>query len=346
MPSSLGVIEPEKFAELPLSLDTTMSNIDKPVVAQAPTSIQPSTEVELALAAEYRDTLEHCDKLFADPNFDIPMLADAAMRVINLVQDPNVMPRKIAMALQSDAVLTAKFLRLANSPFYAGTRKVDSVQIAVDRLGMMTVKNVVLTVSLSTTILTAKRLGSFATGIWQHAGDAALAAQALAARARLPQAQVYTLGLMHDIGKLPAWLILNKLATKYPGVRPAILENLVEEVHERVGRSLMSTWNMPSDVCVVVAGHHSISTLGDATQHIIQSWPDKPLSECTALAELLSCTVLADRALAVLGISGESGNLDISEAGLGGELGLSDSVLKEYLDQLPKFLEDNKFKEI
>ena len=307
--------------------------------------LQPDSFNEVKLAEEFREATKNCMTLFADPSFDLPMLPTSAVRVMNLIQDPNASPKKIGAALQTDTVLTAKFLRMANSPFYAGTRTVDSVHVAVDRLGMATTKNLVLSISLNGTIVREKRLGHSAMGLWAHANSAALASQLLAQRLSMPQQPAFMMGLMHDIGKLAAWVTLNNIMPKYPGVRPGVLEMLVEESHLTMGDALLTIWKMPLEVRVAAGSHHAIDSLNSAMQHILTICPEVNVSDCAAIASTAACVMLADRALGALGLSDEDMELDVNQLEVADEIGLSQALLMTYLSQLPKYIQDNTAQE-
>ena len=301
------------------------------------------TPFEQRFADKYRESIRNCSKIFADPSFDLPMLPASAVRMMKLLQDPNVSPRKIASTLQIDAVLTAKFLRLANSPFYAGTRKVENVQVAVDRLGISTTRSVIMSISLNATIVKERRLGEQAVGLWQHANNAALAAQLLATRIGLMPQTAYMMGLMHDIGKLPAWIIIHDLSQQLPGVRPEVHKALVEEGHVDIGNFLMSLWTMPADVSLFA--HQLVNSLQDAMEYIIKSRTDVSVTDCSTMAAHVGCLSIADKALGALGQSDEPCDLDLSKLELANEIGLNEEMLVIYLTQLPKYLQDNRLQD-
>lgn len=325
----------------------TRNRITKIAATRAAVPAPPTlTAFEQRFADRFRETVGNCEKTFADPSFDLPMLPASAVRMMNLLQDASASPKKIAGALQADAVLTAKFLRLANSPFYAGTRKVESVQVAIDRLGLATTRNVVMSISLNATIVRERRIGERAIGIWQHANNAALAAQLLAGRLRLMPQTAYMMGLMHDIGKLPAWIMIHELSTQLPGVRPEVQSLLVEEGHVEVGNWLMTLWRMPPEVCVAAGAHQRVNSLQDATEYIIKTRSDVSIGECSSIAALVGCVTIADKALGALGQSDEPCDLDLNKSELAAEIGLNEDLMINYLTQLPKFLQDNQFKDI
>ena len=320
---------------------------DLKLLATGMAHVEPISQQELDLTAEYRRLMiEQSRKTFSDPSFDLPSLPASATRIIELINDPDTSLKKVSQALQLDPVLTAKFLRLANSPFYRGNREVQSIQLALERLGTVMVKSVVWAIALNNTIIRERRLGQRAMALWEHSINTAFASQTLAARLELPQPAAFTLGLMHDIGKLPTWIMINILTRNKGGIRPEVLDSLVEDTHADVGQVLVEVWNMPVEVRLIVGGHHKISSLNEASAYVKQYHPSGKKSENDTLSRVLCCVILADRALAALGLAQEPGDLTVGESCLAADMGLSKEETMDYLCQLPAIVKENGFNDL
>lgn len=308
--------------------------------------IAPSEPAELQFAERFDRWAKDCRTAFSDPQFDLPTLPASAVRVMSLMQKPECSSKEIARALQMDPVMTAKFLRMANSPIYAGTRRVESVQVAIDRLGMATVKGVVLAISLNSTVIKDKRLGAAASDLWTHSISAGLAAQELAKRLNLHSPMAFTLGLMHDIGKIPTLIMLNTLRAAQPAVRPELFETLLEDHHAEVGAALADVWNMPVEVRLIAGCHHRVKTLEETLVYIDQHRPNMGSDDSLDLAKLLGCVVLADRSLGALGLAREPGDLTVGESSFAADLGLSVKETMDYLRALPTIIKDSNMKDL
>src|SRR3954469_25366687 len=79
---------------------------------------------------------------------DIPTLPVVAMKVNQLINDPNSSSSDIAEVLKKDQVLTAKILRLVNSSYYSIPGRVADVQRALAFLGFNTLAQLVLSLSV------------------------------------------------------------------------------------------------------------------------------------------------------------------------------------------------------
>jgi len=78
---------------------------------------------------------------------DLPVLPEAAFRIRHAIAQPDVSSAEIIEIVQTDPVLSARLIKVANSSLYGTWREISNVRDAVRRLGLETTKN--LTFSLS-----------------------------------------------------------------------------------------------------------------------------------------------------------------------------------------------------
>ena len=79
----------------------------------------------------------------------VPMLPAVALKVIELVSDPDVTVMSLAPVVSKDQVLASRVLGLGNSAAYAGYQPATTLLEAMVRLGTIAVRNVVVTVSFA-----------------------------------------------------------------------------------------------------------------------------------------------------------------------------------------------------
>lgn len=75
----------------------------------------------------------------------LPSLPNVAQRIQQAFADDAVNAEKICTIIQSDPVITAKLIMIANSALYGGQSKIESLQQAVVRLGFETTRKQVMT---------------------------------------------------------------------------------------------------------------------------------------------------------------------------------------------------------
>src|ERR1700744_4449063 len=100
---------------------------------------------------------------------DIPTLPVVAMKVNELINDPNSSSADIADVLKKDQVLTAKILRLVNSSYYAIPGGVADVQRALAFLGFNTLAQLVLSLSVFSVFTDLGSDKLLMLDFWKHA---------------------------------------------------------------------------------------------------------------------------------------------------------------------------------
>lgn len=210
-----------------------------------------SSELKNRILAELIEELEN-DKLV------LPSLPEVALKVRDTLDDENANTKAVAQVISTDAALSAKLIQVANSPLLRGTKHIDSVDMAVTRMGNTTVRNTVNSLIVQqifqpTTDVTDKLFRDF----WAHSTEVAAISQALAGMARLKPDQAMFAGLVHDIGALP----IIKYAEDIPELleNPEVLEEIIHELHTTIGIALLSKWEFPQEIINVAAKHEDLS---------------------------------------------------------------------------------------
>lgn len=210
-----------------------------------------SSELKNRILAELIDELEN-DKLV------LPSLPEVALKVRDTLDDENANTKAVAQVISTDAALSAKLIQVANSPLLRGSSHIDSVDMAVTRMGNTTVRNTVNSLIVQqifqpTTDVTDKLFRDF----WQHSTEVAAISQALAGMAKVKPDQAMFAGLVHDIGALP----IIKYAEDIPELleNPSVLNEIIRELHTTIGIALLSKWEFPQEIINVAAKHEDLS---------------------------------------------------------------------------------------
>jgi HD-like signal output (HDOD) protein len=112
--------------------------------------------------------------------------------------DIDVLSKKIT----ADQVLTAKALKVANSTFYGMPRQIATVTQAIAVLGFHTIRNLVTTSAMVNGMPASSQVGFDTIHFWRHSIATAVCANAIAAEVGEHKSEAYTVGLLHDIGRL------------------------------------------------------------------------------------------------------------------------------------------------
>ena len=209
--------------------------------------------------------LERCSNL--------PSLPTAATRIVDLARDPQASMRDVADAVLMDPALSAKLLRMANSPLYARRKPCESFQQALVLLGLNATLTLALTFTLAGSMRGAAGSGLDYAWLWRRALLSATAARAMGVHFGLKDVEeLFLSGLMQDLGLLA-------LDVTFPGLyqdvstdergHECLLErerSQLETDHAQVGHWLLSRWNLPERLVEAVAASHTLDTIQEPSE--------------------------------------------------------------------------------
>jgi diguanylate cyclase (GGDEF)-like protein len=252
------------------------------------------------------------NKLRVAANFPSPPAI--ALQIVALAGDPEIDVTRVATTISKDPVLTAKVLRVANSPLYSKRRKSENLRQALVALGVNAATTLALSFSLVSTYKTGAGTGLSHTRYWRRAilGASAARTFAVLSGVRAPE-DVFLAALLQDI----AVLAIDRVQPDFYGLPAEATHRdlIAHEVaalhadHAAVGAWLLRQWKLPEALCATVEASHDPQRLAIET-------PVGLAARCVALGsecvELLLATTAADpaalaqRAGTWLGIGGEA----------------------------------------
>lgn len=199
---------------------------------------------------------------------NLPPVSGAALKLANLLEQPAISNDELIQALKGDDVFTARLLRACNSPCFDLEEPVSSVDQAVLLLGRQQILRIVLALAFgSALIVPLPGYAVAASELWRHSLITATAAETVAGNIttlNAGPAAAFTVGLLHDIGKLAVDQALT------PEVQAAMRRRIERDHHSRseaekevlgtdhaeVGACLLQGWHLPEGIVEAVANHH------------------------------------------------------------------------------------------
>ena len=202
-----------------------------------------------------REALLH--KLADDEAY--PSVPSVAVPIIQMANDETTSFNKLAAVIETDPLLAARILTVANSGFYGFRREIKSITHALVMLGWNAIKMIALGSSILTRMSDADRI------LFDHSTRVAQIARFIAIEANLYKVEEFAVvGMLHDFG-------INILKTHYPNehaeaVKLAIENSVPIHLAERevfgvdhaiVGGWTLRAWDLPENITESVARHHS-----------------------------------------------------------------------------------------
>jgi putative nucleotidyltransferase with HDIG domain len=255
----------------------------------------------------------------------LPTLPGIISKLNALSENDKSSVQEMARLVSSDQVLSARILKLANSPSY-GFYKVSTISNAMILLGV----NVVKSLALSSSIFEIMEKNSL--GLWEHSLGAGVAANIIARRLKLPECEeISTAALLHDIGKVIIRLnfgddyqqLLELIKKKEITILDAERELLGMD-HTEVGAWLVKSWFLPDKLIEPISCHHNVAA---ASSHQIKA----------------SVVHLADILIKASGF-GFSGDdiVPLIQPVAWEMLGMTESILAEIVEEMEDKLIDTK----
>lgn len=194
---------------------------------------------------------------FDGHDLSIPSLHNVAERVLPKLRGPDADLLAAAKEIAEDQVLAAAVLRTVNSPLYRGVETITSVPRAVARLGVRTIKTILMHQSLRGAIF-GRGPNHFADVLWRRSLASACIMRGLASFTKMDLDEAYLLGLLHDIGGVIVLRILRAEEKRgFDQVDLDTFEYLCRQSHQEFGELIAEAWKLPADLKSLIADHHS-----------------------------------------------------------------------------------------
>ncbi len=193
----------------------------------------------------------------------LPTLPEVALRVRDAVEDERASLGKIAQTVATDPALSARLFQVANSPLYRAAKAIDDLKMAIARLGLSVVRNVVTSLAMKQIFQpTSDALDVRFRAIWEHSTAVASLSAVLAKQyTRLRSDEAMLAGLVHQIGALP---ILAR-AEEHPELLAdeARFDHVLAEASAPIGQAILKAWGFPAELVKVPVEVFDFARPGD-----------------------------------------------------------------------------------
>lgn len=180
----------------------------------------------------------------------LPTMPEVAIRLREEANNENVDAKSIATIIGNDAALTARIIRVANSPLVRGLQTVDDLQMAISRMGINYASNLAIGIAMEQLFqATSEAVDDRLRQTWEHSTEVASLSHVLCRHfTKLSPDQATLGGLVHEIGKLPILTWADD--HDWDG---ALIDKVCEELHPDLGRMILKAWEFPPELLDVPA---------------------------------------------------------------------------------------------
>lgn len=177
----------------------------------------------------------------------LPTLPEAALQVREIAESDDSSILDLVKVISTDTALSARLIRVCNSPLFRGSRAIENLNMAVSRLGMAYTSNLAMGLAMeqmfqATSEMIDKRLRA----TWQTSTEVAGICHVLAQHyTRLKPDQATLAGLVHLIGILP---VLRYVEDQDIQISSIMLDNVIAEIHPVLGYEILKKWDFPPEL--------------------------------------------------------------------------------------------------
>jgi len=199
------------------------------------------------MSAKAEEVFTKLKEAIASDQIILPTLPEVAIKVRDAAEAENSSAHSIADILSQDASLTTRLIQVANSPLYRGNNAIEDIQMAVTRLGIKIVKDLVVRLAMKQMYqATSDVLDKHFRDAWSASVEVAAISKMLASMTSIPTEQALLGGLLHNIGALPILVIAEDDDDLFND-NDALTE-VIQSIEGRVGKLILESWKFSSEL--------------------------------------------------------------------------------------------------
>jgi len=208
-------------------------------------------------------------------------LPEIYQRIATMLERPDYSVDALGTLISQDPALSARLLKIVNSPYYGFPSHVDTISRGVTLIGSRDLNDIILATSVTRLFRGITNDLIDMDSFWRHSIYTAVAARQLAPfiAPAASRERCFLIGLLHDVGSL---LIYNKVPEL---AREALLRSRYNHIeirqaetevlgfdHDQVSAELLRAWRLPGNLIMAVEYHHNPSLAPDHSVHAELAW--------------------------------------------------------------------------
>lgn len=198
----------------------------------------------------------------------LPTLPEVALKVREAAEDPDVSISTLAKVIGNDTALTARIIKVVNSPLLRTNREINDLQMAISRLGINYTSNLATGLAMeqmfqATTDVVDRKMRE----VWNKSTEIAAISHVLCRNfTRLPADQATLAGLIHQIGILP---ILTYAEEHNALLSDSIsLNHVIDRIHPLIGEKILRAWEFPDPIAIVPSQHLDFARASEKVDYV------------------------------------------------------------------------------
>lgn len=239
-------------------------NINKNSIIITPFENFTTTELTIPFLQLSHKMVEDITYEISEEIKSLPQFPDSIKRLQSEINDPEWDYEHITDTILSDAALTVEVLKLVNSPVYRVSEKIDTVSVAVKKIGIKGLNSLLYdfgSMKILESVYNIEQIDIYKKHLFQVALISSYIANKNGYKSFAED--IYIAALMHDIGKIIIQAINGNITEKLSAFchKNKISLDIIDKLsdgynHTIIGTTLAQKWNFPEKYINAIKYHH------------------------------------------------------------------------------------------
>lgn len=198
----------------------------------------------------------------------LPTLPEVALRIREAAENPDISISELTREISTDTALSARLIKVVNSPLLRSRQEITDLSMAVNRLGVVYTANLATGLAMAQLFqATTDNIDQRMRAVWARSTEVAGISHVLCRHyTKLKSDQATLAGLVHQIGVLP---ILSYAEENSQLLHDSIsLDIVIEQIHPLIGDRILSAWDFPQPLLTVPSQHLNFTRTPAAVDYI------------------------------------------------------------------------------
>lgn len=185
----------------------------------------------------------------------LPTLPEVALKVREVAENSESTLSDLEKSISTDPALSARIIRVANSPLMRSPQEIRDLKMALMRLGMESTANIAIGLAMEQMFqATSNIIDTRMRDTWQRSSEIAGICHVICThRTSLQPDQAMLAGLTHRIGVLPILTFAEEQPTLLKD--SFSLDMVIKKLHPAIGNLILKRWDFPKALQEVPLNH-------------------------------------------------------------------------------------------
>ncbi|HDZ56099.1 MAG TPA: HDOD domain-containing protein [Pseudomonas xinjiangensis] len=197
----------------------------------------------------------------------LPTLPEVALRVREAAENPEVSIPELVKEISTDAALSARLIKVVNSPLLRTRQEITDLGMAVNRMGITYTANLATGLAMAQMFqATSDVIDRKMREVWGRSTEVAGISHVLSRHyTKLKPDQATLAGLVHQIGVLPILAYAEEHSELMAD--PKSLDLVIARIHPVIGDKILEAWDFPIPLRHVPTQHLDFERVSQATDY-------------------------------------------------------------------------------